>query len=224
MNVTKFPKPYTIKNLDEDLKKNTKFSFKGKNILILLFILPSVFVIAIGIILIFLGLLLIAIGVITFITLGSGLSTLYMMKRTIQVDQEGIRWSSIFSSNYIKFIDIEEVTFFPSVFTNLETIKLFLYNKMKFRIRTNMMTSPKKWDSEEVIRKIIEYYWPKANPDAKHARKSVAVTPSATSAKISLVKPRKDEIDSLKGYKCPNCLLIHDEKHEFCPKCGAKME
>jgi len=223
MNRIRFPKRYTRDDLVEDLEKNTKFTFKGKNILILLFIIPLLFSIIIGIFVLLLYSPLIALLEILAIGSISGFSTLYMMKRMIQIDQEGIRWSTIFTTHFIKYIDIEEISFFPSAFTNLETVKLFLYNKMKLRIRTTLMNSPKKWDSEEIIRKVIEYYWPKANPDAKHARKSVSVTPTPTSTKISLVKPRKSEIDSLNGYKCLNCLIIHDEKHDFCPKCGAKM-
>ncbi|GAG88309.1 unnamed protein product [marine sediment metagenome] len=88
------------------------------------------------------------------------------------------------------------------------------------------MTSPKKWDSEEMIQIILDRYWRKANPEAKYSTKSISTVPStkSTSSTVSLVKPRQKEIDSLKGYKCPNCLIIQDEKHKFCPKCGAKME
>ena len=75
---------------------------------------------------------------------------------------------------------------------------------------------------------IIDNYWRKVNPDAKYSTKSVSSVPSPQGKTISLIKPSanipKDEPAVPQGYKCPNCLVIHDKKQNYCPKCGANMQ
>ncbi|MFX1398334.1 MAG: hypothetical protein ACFFAS_14985 [Promethearchaeota archaeon] len=217
-------KKYTIKDLQQDLNEGREFYFKVKAWLIILILFFIIFMVIIGVIFLFiflfLGIFLILGGVMNI------LSVVILKYRKISLSPDGIRWSTLFNSHYIKYLDIEDIEYFPSAFTDQHTMKLFLYNKMKLRIRVSFLTAPKKWDGEDLIRKIVDCYWYKANPDAKHSLKSVkTITTSqgSNTPKISLINPNKSEIDSLKGYKCPNCMLIHEEKHDFCPKCGAKM-
>ena len=88
------------------------------------------------------------------------------------------------------------------------------------------MTGPKNWYSEEMIRSIIDTYWIKVNPEAKYSLESVTSKPGTQPKTISLLKTsdRPQKNGAFQGYKCPNCLVIHDKGHRFCPKCGESME
>ncbi len=216
----------------EDLEKGCVFDFKSNSWVILLSCFSFVIFVPIGIFYFTFSLP----SSLTFGTIIGGLFVLMafvglitgimLNNRKIEIDPETIKWSGGFSSGKVKFVDIEDISFFPSAFFNLNTAKLFLYKGEKHKIRTSLMKSPKNWYSEEMIRTIIDHYWKKANPDAIHSAKYVSSTPSPGGKKFSLTKPRISQQDggsAPQGYKCPNCLVIHDTREKFCPKCGFRM-
>ncbi len=225
---------YTKEDFKYDLEKGAVFNFKAKGYLKLLFLLWVIVLVGIGgyyLVIITLiipstgllvGSVLIATAVIGFIF------GMFTITRKIEIDPKGITWKKGFSEMRIKFKEIEDISFFPSVFLNLHTAKFFLYNKKKYKIRTSLMTTPKKWYSEEMIRSIIDSYWRKVNPDARHSTKSVSSTTQTQKKTISLINPKanlpKESSSSIQGYKCSSCLTIHERSHKFCPNCGADME
>lgn len=229
-----FPKYYNKETFKQDIEKECTFNFKTKLIWIIIYTFGNVMLILFA--LSFMAMLMFsapyfgtAIGVIVmFIAFIAFILGFSIIHRKIEINPEGIsgRWG--FSSGYIKFTEIEDIEFFPSIFFNLNTAKIFLYGGKKYKIRTSLMTAPKKWYSEEMIRTIIDNYWRKVNPDAKYSTKSVSSVPSPQGKTISLIKPSanipKDEPAVPQGYKCPNCLVIHDKKQNYCPKCGANMQ
>ncbi len=227
-----FSNSYSKEMFKQDLEKGSVFTFKGKTWILFCLCFFNIFFIGIGISITFflIGLIPFYAFVIGLIFLGITISsTIYWIKatgRTIEITPEGISWKGGFSSGDVKFVDIEDISYFPSPFLGLHTAKLFLNNNRRYKLRTSLMTGPKNWYSEEMIRTIIDTYWIKVNPDAKYSIKSVISKPSAQPKTISLLKPtvspQQDEV--FQGYKCLNCLVIHDKEHKFCPKCGASME
>ena len=227
-----FPKEYSKETFKQDLEKGTSFKFKGKTWIsvviwiINIILIPSgiYFVVSIMPLSPFYSLIA---GISFFVSIIVGIySGIKSLGRMIEITPEGISWKGGFSSGYINFIDVEDISFFPSAFLDFHTVKLFLNNNITKKLRTSIMTGPKNWYSEEMIRTIIDSYWTKANPKAKYASKSVTSKPSIRPKKISLIKPgaSTEQSEASQGYKCPNCLFIHDEEHKFCIKCGAAME
>jgi len=224
-----FPKEYSKETFKQDLEKGTSFKFKGKTWISLVIWLINITLIPLGIYYVITTVIpiysLIA-GISFFVTIIIGFySGIKSLGRMIEITPEGISWKGGFSSGYINFIDVEDISFFPSAFLDFHTIKLFLNNNIKKKLRTSNMTKPKNWYSEEMIRTIIDTYWTKANPKAKYATESVTSKPTTRSKSISLLKPgaSTQQSEASQGYKCPNCLFIHDKELKFCPKCGAEM-
>jgi len=223
---------YSKEMFKQDLEKGSIFAFKGKTWILFVICFLNIFLIATGASIFYFLIPLIPFYGIIIGVLFIGIAIcgiIYWIKvsgRKIEITPEGINWKGVFSSGYVKFMDIEDISYFPSPFLGLHTAKLFLKNNRIYKLRTSLMTGPKNWYSEEMIRSIIETYWTKINPDAKYSIESVTSEPTAQPKTISLLKPsdspRPDE--AFQGYKCPNCLVIHDKEHKFCPKCGASME
>lgn len=225
-----FPKEYSKEMFKQDLEKGNSFTFKGKTWISVVIWLINIALIPLGIYyVITIPILVYSViaGISFFVTIIIGLySGIKSLGRMIEITPDGISWRGGFSSEYINFIDVEDISFFPSAFLDFHTVKLFLNNNITKKLRTSIMTGPKNWYSEEMIRTIIDSYWTKANPKAKYASKSVTSKPSIRPKKISLIKPgvSTEQSEASQGYKCPNCLFIHDEEHKFCIKCGAAME
>ena len=227
-----FSNSYSKEIFKQDLEKGSVFTFKGKTWILFCFCFLDIFFIGIGIFITFILIQLIpfyafVIGLIFLgIAIGGFIYCIKVSGRSIEITPEGISWKAGFSSGYVKFINIVDISYFPSPFMGLHTAKVFLNNERKFKLRTSLMTGPKNWYSEEMIRTIIDTYWTKINPEAKYSRESVTAKPYTQSKTISLLKPsdRPQKNEAFKGYKCPNCLVIHDKEHRFCPKCGESME
>ncbi|MFX0000030.1 MAG: hypothetical protein ACFE9Q_07795 [Candidatus Hodarchaeota archaeon] len=226
------PNEYSKEMFKKDLDKGYVFAFKGTKwiplglcafnvlliaiIIIFLFILPPnkpYFIIIAGFL--FFGIIVLDI---IFWIITSG--------RSIEITPDGINWKGHSYSIYIKFIDIEDISYFPSPFLGLNTAKIFSNDNRKYKLRISFMTSPKNWASEEMIRTIIDNYWRKANPNAKYSTEAVSSLPSVQPKTISLIKPSAspEQAEAFQGYKCPNCLVVHDIAYKFCPKCGERME
>ena len=221
-----FPKYYDKETFKKDIEKGCTFNFKTKLIWIIFFMFGNLIWILFTIF-VMLGSI-VGGGILLFIVVIILIIEYSFIHRKIEITPEGISGSWGFSSGYIKFTEIEDIEFYPSFLFNINTAKIFLYSGKKYKVRTSYMTAPKKWYSEEMIRTIIDNYWRKANPDAKYSTKSVSSVPSPQGKTISLIKPSanlpKDEPAVPQGYKCPNCLVIHDKKQNYCPKCGANMQ
>lgn len=221
-----FPKNYTKDQFKYDIEHKTTFNFKAKLWIQVIVGLMALFMILIGgLFLIMLTLIMPTMGILMgaiFIIGGlGGVSGWFIfMTRKIEITPEGISWKAV-SSGYIKFLDIDDMSFYPSWFFNLHTVKIFDTQHRSHKIRTSMMTTPRKWYSEEMIRSVLDNYWRKANPNAKYSTKMVSSVPSESGKKISLLKSKKSQ---QQGYKCPKCLVVHEEKIDFCPKCGTSME
>ncbi|MHA2038119.1 MAG: hypothetical protein ACW98X_16910 [Promethearchaeota archaeon] len=215
----------------QDLEKGRSFIFKGKKWISLIIWLINIILIPLGIYyVVILTPLSPSYAIITgisflFIIIMGLYSGIKSFKRKIEITPEGINWKGGFSSGYINFIDIEDISFYPSAFLGFHIVKFFLSNKRIIKLRTSNMTKPKNWYSEEMIRTIIDNYWTKANPEAKYATESVTSKPSTKPKSISLIKPNTNSkhTEATQGYKCPNCLFIHNKEYKFCPKCGAEM-
>lgn len=226
-----FSKEYSKDMFKQDLEKRISFAFKGKTWITVMLYLFNLIFISIGI---FFTVNLIPLspfhsliaGFISFAIIIEGvILTITASRRMIEITPEGVSWKGGFSSGYINFIDVEDVSYFPSPFLNLHTVKLFLSNNKKIKLRTSFMTKPRNWYSEEMIRTIIDTYWTEANPKAKYSTESVTSKPSTRPKSISLLKPgaSTEQSEASQGYKCPSCLFIHDKEHKFCIKCGAEM-
>ncbi len=227
-----FSNDYSKEMFKQDLEKGRVFTFKGTKWIPLG--LCALNIILISIIVTFLIILaphvpyyIVIAGFLIFVIIT--LDIIFWIKtsgRTIEITPEGIDWKGHSYSAYIKFIDIEDISYFPSPFLGLSTAKIFSNDNRKYKLRISFMTRPKNWVSEEMIRTIIDSYWRKANPNAKYSTESVSSTPSVQPKSISLIKPSgsAQQAEALQGYKCPNCLVIHDKEYKFCPKCGEKME
>jgi len=216
---------YDKKRFLKDIEGGAEFDFKSSSWVILLSLFSFVVFVPIGIIFFLFALpFSTVLGTIFLVIAFIGLLTgIQLNSRKIKINPKTIKWSGGFSSGKVDFADIEDISFFPSVFLNLNTVKLFLYKGVKFKIRTSLMKTPKRWYSEDMIRTVIDHYWHTANPEAKHSKKSVSSVPSKGKEKISLIKPKKEQLPSLDGVKCPNCLFIADDKVKFCPKCGSAL-
>lgn len=226
-----FPKEYSKDIFKQDLEQGKSFAFKGKKWISVLIYLFNLIFIAIGI---YMTVILIQLspfysviaGIISFaITIEGVILGITASRRMIEITPEGISWKGGFSSGYINYNDIEDVSYFPSPFLNLHTVKLFLSSGRKIKLRTSSMTGPRNWYSEEMIRTIIDTYWTNANPKTKYSTESVTSKPSTRPKSISLLKPGAslEQSEASQGYKCPNCLFIHDKRIKFCIKCGAEM-
>ncbi|MHA2180565.1 MAG: zinc ribbon domain-containing protein [Promethearchaeota archaeon] len=226
-----FPNEYSKDMFKQDLDNGSSFKFKGKTWILVFLWLVNIIIITVGISLIVLLIpqgsfyaLLTGIFFIIII-IGGIISGLKAIGRMIEITPEGISWKGGLSSGYINFIDIEDISYFPSPILDFHTVKLFLSNNRKVKLRTSNMTKPKNWYSEEMIRTVIDSYWTKSNPKAKYSTESISSKPTPKPKSISLIKPgvSKQESETSKGYKCPNCLFIHKKGYNFCPKCGAEM-
>ncbi len=223
---------------ESDLKAGKSFEFKSKMWVQTLFVLSYLILIIIGVstmIMLFTVSLTIALiygGIFILAGLGGFLIWLFFVTKKIKINPEGITWKTSIASKAIKFVDFDEIEYFTSVFFTLETAKITDNNYKVHKIRVSLMTAPKKWYSEDLFRSIVDNYWRKANPNAKYSKKSIASSTSISSTTppgtISLLTPRKtatqNVVNTSQGYKCPNCLIIHQTKQKFCPKCGARME
>jgi len=226
-----FPNNYSKDLFKQDLENGSSFKFQGKTWILVFLWLINIITITAGIYLIvFLipqGLFYALIAGILFIVviIGGIISGIRAIGRMIEITPEGISWKGGLSSGYINFIDIEDISYFPSPILDFHTVKLFLSNNRKVKLRTSNMTKPKNWYSEEMIRTAIDSYWTKVNPKAKYSTESVSSKPTAKPKSISLINPgaSTQESEASKGYKCPNCLFIHKKEYKFCPKCGAEM-
>ena len=224
-----FPDDYNKDRFKQDLEKGITFTFKGKKWISVVIWLINIILIPLGIYFIVsmqLSLYYLIGGIGSFLSFPIGVySGIKSLGRMIEITPEGIRWKGGFSSGYINFVDVEDLSFYPSAFTDFHTIKLFLSNNEKIKLRTSIMTRPKNWYSEDIIRNIIDSYWTKANPKAKYSTKSVSSKPSTRPKSISLIKPSTStqHSEASQGYKCPNCLFIYDKEQKFCPKCGAEL-
>jgi len=216
---------YDKKRFLEDIEKGSIFDFKSSSWVIILSVFSFFIFIPIGIVFFTFSLPFGSmVGIIFMIMSVIGLCTgIQLNSRKITINPKRIKWSGGFSSGKVNFIEIEDISFFPSVFFNLNTAKIFTYKGQKFKIRTSFMKSPKNWYSEDMIRTVIDYYWHAANPDAKHSKKSVSSVPSEGKKTISLIKNLEKNKSSLEGTKCPNCLFIAEKKVKFCPKCGSTL-
>jgi len=217
---------YDKKRFLKDVEEGCEFDFKSSSWVILLSLFSFVIFVPIGIIMFIFALpFSTVLGSIFLVIACIGLITgIQLNSRKIKINPKSIKWSGGFSSGKVDFTDIEDIAFFPSVFLNLNTVKLFLYKGVKYKVRTSLMKTPSKWYSEEMIRTIVDHYWHAANPEAKHSKKSVSsVASKEKKGTISLIKPKKEQVPSLGGVKCPNCLFIADEKVKFCPKCGGAL-
>ena len=216
----------------QDLEKGSNFLFKGKPWIWVFICIFNIIFIAAGISITviltrFIPFYSLIVGTIFFIiAIGGVIYGIKASGRMIEITPEGINWKGGFSSGYVSFIDIEDISYFPSPFLSLHTAKLFLNNNKIHKLRTSLMTGPKNWYSEEMIRSILDTYWTKANPKAKYATESVTSKPSTRPKSISLLKPSASiqQPEASQGYKCPNCLFIHDKEYKFCTKCGAERE
>ena len=216
---------YDKKKFLKDIEEGCEFDFKSSNWVILLSVFSFIIFIPLGaVFFIFdlpysmtLGSIFMAIAIL-------GLFFGYQLSnRKIKINPKTLKWSGGFSSGKVDFSDIEDLSFFPSPFFSLHTMKIFLYKGIKYKLRTSLMKAPKNWYSEEMIRTIVDHYWQKANPEAKHSKSYVSSVPSEGKKSISLIKPQKEQVPALQGTKCPNCLFIADEKVKFCPKCGSAL-
>lgn len=227
-----FSNEYSKEMFKQDLEKGRVFSFKGTNWIPLgLCALNIIFIVIIVVFLIVLPphiphYLIIAVFLIFGIIILDIIFWIKTSGRNIEITPEGINWKGHSYSAYMNFIDIEDISYFPSPFLGLSTAKIFTNDKRKFKLRISFMTTPKNWASEEMIRTIIDHYWRRANPEAKYSAESVSSIPSVQPKTISLIKPSAStqQAEEVQGYKCPNCLFIYDKTHKFCPKCGTKME
>ncbi|MFX1501803.1 MAG: hypothetical protein ACFFDH_12640 [Promethearchaeota archaeon] len=227
-----FSNEYDKEMFKQDLEKRKIFSFKGtKGIPLYLCALNIVFIVIIVVFLIILPPLIPYYLIIAgFLFFGIIVLDLFfwieISGRNIEITPEGINWKGHSYSAYIKFIDIEDISYFPSPFLGLSTAKIFTNDNRRLKLRISFMTTPKNWVSEEMIRTIVDHYWRKANPEAKYSVESVSSIPSVQPKTISLIKPSAStqQAEEFQGYKCPNCLFIYDKTHKFCPKCGTKME
>jgi hypothetical protein len=217
---------YDKKRFLKDIEEGCEFDFKSSSWVIILSVISFLIFVPIGILLFTFSLPFgITLGTIFIIIAIIGLcGGIQLNSRKIKINPKTIKWSGGFSSRNVDFADIEDISFFPSAFFNLNTAKLFLYKGVKYKVRTSLMKTPKKWYSEDMIRTIIDYYWHAANPEAKHSKKSVSSVPSEGKGTISLIKPKKEHIGSLEGIKCQNCLFIAEKKVKFCPKCGFALK
>ena len=222
------PKNYSKEMFENDLKHGNSFSFQLKLWVQLLFSLGFIIMFLIGFIFLLLLDLFFLIIALIFITGGviGLLFWLFLVTKKVIVSKEGIKWKSGLGTKKLNFMDFDEIEYYNSIFTNLETVKITDKNFRMHRIRISLMTAPKKWYSEELIRSAIDYYWRKVNPDAKYAKKTVQSSPLASKkpGSISLLKPGSGSTVPQTGYKCPNCLVVHEQKQRFCPKCGARMD
>jgi len=226
-----FPKEYSKDMFKQDLEKEISFTFKGKTWILILIWLINIILISSEVVIIVIMIplgpsysLIVGIGF-SIIVIGGIISGIRAIGRMIEITPEGISWKGGLSSGYINFIDVEDISYFPSPILDFHTVKLFLTNNRKVKLRTSNMTKPKNWYSEEMIRNIIDSYWTKTNPKAKYSTESVSSKPTTKPKSISLIKPSAStqHPEASQGYKCPNCLFIHDKELKFCPKCGAEM-
>lgn len=226
-----FSKEYSKDMFEQELEKGRSFAFKGKSWILVLMWLINILLISLEIYIVVILIPLspsysLIVGIVfSLIVIGGIISGIRAIGRMIEITPEGISWKGGLSSGYINFIDVEDISYFPSPILDFHTVKLFLSNNRKVKLRTSNMTKPKNWYSEEMIRTIIDTYWTKANPKAKYSTESVTSKPSTRPKSISLLKPgaSTQQSEASQGYKCPNCLFIHDKELKFCPKCGAEI-
>ena len=167
-----FPKEYSKDMFKQDLEKEISFTFKGKTWILILIWLINIILISSEVVIIVIMIPLgssysLIVGIVfSIIVIGGIISGIRAIGRMIEITPEGISWKGGLSSGYINFIDVEDISYFPSPILDFHTVKLFLTNNRKVKLRTSNMTKPNNWYSEEMIRNIIDSYWTKTNPKA----------------------------------------------------------